>query len=217
MKVTYRLLAKLKSYFFEVPLMIGLSRLRRVSVSYQPDSYALFQSHAEFDQLYLRFRKKNRLNNSGDTARLWSLILNIKQVVGDGIQGDFAELGVWRGNTAAVLAHFAASNNRQVFLFDTFEGFDAADIRGVDKNVKLEFSDTSVDVVKDVIGEDSRVCRFIKGHFPNSLAHCLGSSRFSVVSLDCDLYEPMKSGLAYFYPRLEKGGIIFMHDYSSGH
>jgi hypothetical protein len=37
----------------------------------------------------------------------------------------------------------------------------------------------------------------------------------SVVNLDCDLYQPMKSGLEFFYPRMPLGGIMFLHDYSS--
>jgi hypothetical protein len=35
------------------------------------------------------------------------------------------------------------------------------------------------------------------------------------VSLDCDLYEPMKAGLEFFYPRMTRGGIFLLHDYSS--
>jgi hypothetical protein len=42
-------------------------------------------------------------------------------------------------------------------------------------------------------------------------------ARYCAVSLDCDLYDPMKSGLDFFYPRLNRGGILFLHDYSSGH
>jgi O-methyltransferase len=37
--------------------------------------------------------------------------------------------------------------------------------------------------------------------------------RFCFVSLDADLYNPMYEGLKYFYPRLEKGGYIFIHGF----
>ncbi len=38
---------------------------------------------------------------------------------------------------------------------------------------------------------------------------------FVFVSLDVDLYQPALAGLEYFYPRMAKGGCIFVHDYFS--
>jgi hypothetical protein len=185
--------------------------------AYQPDSYARFNAHAEFDSLFENFTRYNRLNNAGDVPRLWSFILNCKQVVAEGVGGDFAELGVWRGNTAAVLAHFAARNNRRVFLFDTFAGFDADDLKGVDAHQRMQFQDTSIELVKEVIGADAGVCEFVKGRFPGSLGDAHKAGRYAVVSLDCDLYEPMKAGLEFFYSRMNRGGLFQLHDYSSLH
>jgi hypothetical protein len=142
-------------------------------------------------------------------------MLNIKQVLGEGTEGDFAELGVWRGNTAAVLAHYAGINNRRVFLFDTFEGFQKNDLIGVDADKQLEFGNTSEDLVKGVIGAESRRCSFVKGHFPGTISQEHRQAKYAVVNLDCDLYEPMKAGLEFFYPRLSKGGLLVLHDYSS--
>jgi SAM-dependent methyltransferase len=186
-------------------------------VAHQPDSYSTFGAHPEFDELYRKFSAHNRPNNSGDSARLWSLILNCKQVMGDGIPGDFAELGVWRGNTAAVLAHFAAAHQRQVDLFDTFSGFDSNDIVGIDANKPMVFGDTSMKMVREVIGANQGICNFVPGYFPGTLTDLHRSKQYAVVSLDCDLYEPMKAGLDFFYSRLAPGGILFLHDYSSLH
>ena len=152
----------------------------------------------------------------GDISRLWSFILNISQIIDENIQGDFAELGVWRGNTAAVLAHVAAKNDRQVYLFDTYEGFSEKDIKGIDGEKDVtSFNNTSIDVVKEVIGDDAKCCHFIKGYFPESVTEYHKSLTYAVVSLDCDLYEPMKAGLVFFYPLMPKGAIFLLHDYSS--
>ena len=194
-----------------------LNAKSNVFSAYQPDSYALFNAHAEFDALFENFTRYNRLNNAGDVPRLWSFILNCKQVVAEGVAGDFAELGVWRGNMAAVLAHFAARNGRRVFLFDTFAGFDVNDLKGVDAAQRMQFQDTSIDLVKEVIGADAAVCDFVKGRFPFSLADAHKAAQYAVVSLDCDLYEPMKAGLEFFYPRMNRGGLFLLHDYSSLH
>ncbi|MCX6118536.1 MAG: class I SAM-dependent methyltransferase, partial [Proteobacteria bacterium] len=174
-----------------------------------------FKAHSEFKLLFEKFTAHNQLNNAGDTARLWSFILNIKQVMSENIAGDFAELGVWRGNTASILAHYAKGHGRKVFLFDTFEGFDAKDLGGIDADKTKEFQDTSLNLAKSVIAPNDGVCEFIKGYFPDSVTDSCKGSTFSIVSLDCDLYEPTKAGLEFFYPRMQTGGIFLLHDYSS--
>jgi hypothetical protein len=181
-----------------------------------PDSQWLGRKHPEFKGLYQSFFRGNAANNGGDAARLWGLMLNVKQVLKDNVLGDFAELGVWRGNTAAVLAHYASASARQVYLFDTFEGFDAKDLVNVDADKPMVFANTSEAYVRETLGANDACCRYVKGYFPDSItAECAGR-RYAVVSIDCDLYEPMRAGLEFFYPRLSSGGILFLHDYSSG-
>jgi hypothetical protein len=187
-----------------------------VFLAYHPDAHIFSSAHSELDQLFKKFTEQNAYNNGGDLTRLWSLLLNIKQVLSEGVEGDFAELGVWRGNTAAVLAHYAAQAGRQIFLFDTFEGFDQKDIEGVDRGESARYlSDTSLELVKRVVGDAGSACHFIKGYFPESIPASAVERKYSVVSLDCDLYKPMKAGLEFFYPRMSHGGIFFLHDYSS--
>jgi len=186
-------------------------------VAYHPDSYYAFRAHPEFDELVSKFSAHNKVNNGGDVTRLWAFILNCKQVIGDGIPGDLAELGVWRGNTAAILAKFAAQNNRQVLLFDTFEGFKETDLTGIDDQKEIHFNNTSIDLVKEVIGEDDKNCVYVKGFFPDTLTDDHRARQYAIVSLDCDLYAPTKAGLDFFYERMPKGGIFFLHDYSSLH
>jgi hypothetical protein len=201
-----------------VPFRLGLSTIANVYAGYHPDSQARFHSHPEHRELFARFTANNRANNAGDWARFWSLVLNMKRVLDDGIEGDFAELGVWRGNTAAILAHFANLSNRRVHLFDTFEGFDKRDLAGVDSDKAAAFNNTSIKLVRRVIGPDNiGACDFHPGWFPGSLTERTLSARFCAVSLDCDLYDPMRAGLEFFYPQLNRGGIMFLHDYSSGY
>lgn len=39
--------------------------------------------------------------------------------------------------------------------------------------------------------------------------------RFAFVSIDVDFGESIYQGIKYFYPRLNEGGYIFVHDYNS--
>lgn len=199
-----------------LPFKRGLSSGRHVYLAHHPDAQVTFGAHPEFAELFQRFIRENRRNNAGDIPRLWSLILNCKQILAEGIPGDFAELGVWRGNTAAVLAHFAARDGRRVVLFDTFEGFDGRDLSGIDADKAKSFASTSVDLVRSTVGHDAQ-CDYVKGHFPMSLREEHRARQYAVVSLDCDLYAPMRAGLEFFHPRMPRGGILFLHDYSSQH
>jgi len=201
-----RALAEMLRRLSALPFRFGKASFSKVFLAHHPDSHNFSNAHPEFHVLFKRFRKHNEANNAGDLARLWSLILNLKQIIAEGIEGDFAELGVWRGNTASVLAWFAARSNRRVVLFDTFEGFHERDLKGIDAGQRAYFSDTSVELVKEVIGGECEVCEFVRGHFPESLDSSHSARRYAAVSLDCDLYEPMKAGLRFFYPLMPKGG-----------
>ena len=71
--------------------------------------------------------------------------------------------------------------------------------------------------MKEVIGEDYLSnCEFVPGYFPASAPATLENKSFSVVSLDADLYAPMKAGLEYFFPLMGNGSLFLLHDYSSG-
>ena len=178
----------------------------RMYLAYRPDSDVFFKHHPEIAQLSEKWVTANIMNNAGDLSRLYALVLNIKQVIGDNVIGDMAELGVYRGNSAACLAHYARVYGRTVFLFDTFEGFDSRDLVGVDEPKTIEFADTSLDQVRDLVGDKD--VRFVQGRFPQSIPAELYASRFCLVHIDCDLYEPAKAGLEFFYPRLSPGGLV---------
>jgi len=192
--------------------------LKKLILSYTPDSIANAKAYPQIYDLYGKFRKFNRANNGGDINRLISIVLNVEKVLDeDNVQGDLAEVGVWKGNTACLLAYYAHEYERKCFLFDTYTGFDSRDLKGVDEKLGTgNFDDTSLELVKSVIGSKTLgTCEFLKGYFPKSIPDYLYKERFAVVSLDCDLYKPMKAGLTWFYPRMQNGAIFLLHDYSS--
>lgn len=188
---------------------------RRSYLSYRPDWDYDFKSIPEVQDLSQRWVQGNEANNSGDASRLYALVLNLSQVISEGIPGDLAELGVYRGNSAAVMAHYAEKADRSLYLFDTFSGFDPRDFVGIDANAPQAFDATSIDMVKKTIGSDRAI--YVPGFFPGTVTPEISDRRFAIAHLDCDLYEPMKAGLEFFYPRLSTGGLMMMHDYSNPH
>lgn len=190
------------------------SRNAKLYLAYRPDSHFDFAGFPNFSELYRDFVHESKNNNSGDLSRLYLLLLNIARVLKDEIPGDFAEIGVYRGNTARILARAAKASGRRLFLFDTFSGFDPADQTGSEQPSSA-FQDTSLQKVRAFVGTDC--VEYVVGRFPDSLATVKIPDQFALVHLDCDLLQPTAAGLAIFYPRLSPGGLFILHDYSSGH
>jgi len=156
----------------------------------------------------------NRTNNCGDSVRLNFLSLTCDQLIKEGVRGSIAELGVYKGNTAFLLAQLARFFDTTAYLLDTYEGFPSEDLVGEAK-LSDNFSDTSLESVRSLVGEKN--VSFIKGRFPGTANAIPDAERFCLVNLDCDLYAPFSAALQYFYPRLLPGGFLIMHDYSSLH
>ena len=190
-----------------------LSGQEKLFLSYRPDSDLTFGQHPELGQLSQKWIYDNVLNNAGDLTRFYNFIFNIKNILADGVPGDLAELGVYKGNSAASLAHYAREFGRQVVLFDTFEGFHRCDFVGIDGEKSMEFTDTSLDQVRQLVGQEA--VRFVPGYFPKSIPTDIYDWRFCVVHIDCDLHEPAKAALEFFYPRLSPGGLLIIHDYAN--
>ncbi len=126
------------------------------------------------------------------------------------IKGNLAEVGVYRGAFSSLLSKYLS--DRKIYLFDTFEGFAKNDL---DTEKILEehvFKDTSVQEVLEVMPNKNNVI-IKKGYFPETAKDV--EDTFCFVSLDADLYNPILAGLEFFYPRLEHGGYIFIHDFES--
>jgi O-methyltransferase len=68
-------------------------------------------------------------------------------------------------------------------------------------------------VLRKIASPQSAVVR--KGYFPETLLEPDREESFAFVSIDTDLYKPMYDGLEFFYPRLSKGGYIFLHDFNN--
>jgi O-methyltransferase len=105
---------------------------------------------------------------------------------------------------------------RRIHLFDTFMGFDQADV-ALDRHEDLvedfiDFSSTHPSAVKQRFPNGELVHLHI-GRFPHTTDGV--DETFAMVSIDADLYAPVLSGLRWFYPRLSVGGAILVHDYNN--
>ena len=156
------------------------------------------------------FREPLNLNDYDPRAA--TLELMAREIYRYNIEGSTAELGVYQGNFARLINHYFS--DRKLYLFDTFEGFDKRDA-DVDRRENFstatqDFSTTSVELVLGKM-QHRENCIVRKGWFPETAEGI--DDKFCFVSLDCDLYQPIRAGLEFFYPRLVHGGVIMIHDF----
>ena len=149
----------------------------------------------------------------GDPVRFFFLCMAFDLIQSEKLSGDIAELGVYRGDTAVLLADFARKLNCTAYLLDTFEGFDDRDLPPSEKHLSGRFGETSVAIVSERVGTDNT--RLIRGYFPDSADQLPVDGQYCLVHIDADLDAPITAGLEYFYPRVVDGGFIIVHDYMS--
>ncbi len=126
------------------------------------------------------------------------------------LPGDIAELGVYRGGTARLLAQTCPQ--KTLLLYDTFEGMPDT-TPDIDKHNPGDFADTSLEDVSAFLA-DQRNVMFRPGLFPESAI--LDKERtFCLAYVDVDIYESVRAALAFFYPRMTAGGIMVFDDYRS--
>ena len=123
-------------------------------------------------------------------------------------EGNFAEVGVYKGGVAYFLAQHCKI---EVHLFDTFEGIPNA-VEELDNHRNGDFQDTTFFEVDNLLLSFQNVVFHI-GIFP-STAEDLDFEKFSFVHLDGDTYQTTIDGLNFFFPRMVKGGIIIIDDYN---
>lgn len=144
---------------------------------------------------------------------------NVKELMFDvirkGVQGDFAELGVWRGGLCifvkALLDTQVPKERRRVFVFDAFEALPG--YGGASKY--LANSETAVRHNFEKYGLlDERVI-FVKGLFKDTLPNFSTMhphARFSILRIDSNFYDSYQDCFYYLYEMLSTGGYLIMDD-----
>jgi O-methyltransferase len=143
-----------------------------------------------------------------DLYRCYELWLLGKQL--QTVEGDYLEVGVWRGGTGCIIA--ASAPTKTVYLADTFTGVVKAG-DGDTYYVGGEHSDTSVEIVRrlaDKLSLDN--VRVLKGIFPDETGHD-APSKIALLHCDVDVYSSAIDIVQWAIPRLSKGGVIVFDDY----
>ncbi len=159
----------------------------------------------ELFKLIKKLRNDEKLSMSYTEAlELCLAVLRTNHVI-----GHIAEVGVYKGGSATLICKL--KGDKQLHLFDTFEGLPKPHRTKDNKRYKAGGYSFPLDVIQKWLKSFPDV-HYYKGLFP-ATAKSISEKRFSFVNLDADLYQSTLDGLKFFYPRLNKGGIIMAHDY----
>ena len=122
--------------------------------------------------------------------------------------GDFVEVGVYRGGSAYRLYELSLQYNRKLHLFDTFEGMPCCD-PDLDFHPLGDLDYRKEHVIREMFPE----AMVYRGVFPDTLPDDLKNVAFCHV--DCDQYESTKAVCDYLPVRMVDNGILYFDDYGS--
>lgn len=147
--------------------------------------------------------------------RTFELVAN--EIIKKNVRGSVAEVGVFRGAFAKLINK--KFKDKKLYLFDTFESFNVEEFKyeleegRVPKKFLEICKETNIKHVLGIMPYPDR-CVIKKGYFPET-AIGLEHEEYAFVSIDVDFEKSILESLRYFYPRLNHGGYIFVHDYNN--
>ena len=139
------------------------------------------------------------------------------------VPGDIAECGVFRGHSLVPMALYVKQQSigKTLYGFDSFEGFadsvvDDLQFGGTNDEWKKPgvMNETSYRLVARKIETFGLRNVVLVGGFFEATLQRFNDHRFSYVHLDCDAYAAYQYCMAFFYPRLNAGGIISFDEYN---
>ena len=166
----------------------------------------LFWEDSEFVRTYQRLCGDNFRSLERKHA-IYNLVKSLHW-----LDGDLAECGSYMGATAyfMALASQQSGKSRGLHLFDSFAG--------LSKPLPVDGSywhgghfSCEEDIAARNLSEFSQV-HIRKGWIPERFVE-VADLKFCFVHIDVDLYEPTRNSVKFFYPRLQKGGMLVCDDH----
>ena len=191
-------------------------------------SWSPFAKKDEYLKGYFDF-PRYKFKSDGDVKRIrtFTLLGFVEAIINKGNVKNIAECGCYLGHSSYAISKYLLKNNfnQKFCIFDSFEGLSDP----VDSDLKSASSNITTSRLKKLFGGNERMFKgdysdyislmndfeFIniyKGWIPERF-HEVSNLEFSLVHIDVDIYQPTLDSIKFFYPRLEKGGVIYIDDY----
>ena len=131
-------------------------------------------------------------------------------------EGDFVELGCYKGDTSLLIAEILRDTDKKLWLYDSFEGLPEKS-REDESEIGRDFKKGELLVTKREVKE--RFLRaglkvpVIKKAWFADLTEVNLPEKIALAFLDGDLYESIKVSLKLVENKMSRGGVILVHDY----
>ena len=187
----------------------------------------------DFERRHIEIINKVISYSITSEERIYALIESVRYILKNDIKGDFVECGVYKGGSMMAVALTLLTegiNNRDLYLFDTFEGMPAPGKEDIDlwgrpasevfhkkriSDVSSTWMNSSLAEVKQAMastGYPAERMHFIKGLVENTIPE-KAPELISLLRLDTDWYKSTIHEMVHLYPRLSSGGIVIVDDY----
>ena len=170
-------------------------------------------------------KNKNRLEEEMNSDSYFKMIFDRDAVISDlkgyvlyrslkelvNSPGDIAEIGIYKGGSANLLAECIKDTDKTLYLFDSFDEV-IPDTQFVpDDGTNGHSFHYTIEEVQKKLNRFNNITIY-PGIFP-STAHNVEDKIFCLVHVDCDFYAPILACCEFFYPRMIDGGIMVFDDY----
>lgn len=196
-------------------------------------SNAQFQFPPDFDPVHVDIIQRVAPFTITSPERIHGLIDAVRYIVRNGIVGGFLECGVYKGGsmmTVALALMAEGVTDRDLYLFDTFEGMPVPGERDVDiwgvpameEFAKRKITDTSstwvnasLEQVRHAMastGYPLARMHFVKGMVEDTIPGQAPES-LALLRLDTDWYQSTLHEMQHLYSRLSHKGVLIVDDY----
>jgi O-methyltransferase len=148
------------------------------------------------------------ISDSLVTRNRWMVNELLKLI--ESVPGDTAECGVFEGATSYLICNARGKFSRTHHIFDSFEGLSQPGNRDGNAGWQKGMLACSVEQTKSNLPFPN--VTYHKGWIPDRFNEVIDRN-FAFVHIDVDLYQPTFDSIAFFYPRVNSGGLIVCDDY----
>lgn len=131
-------------------------------------------------------------------------------------EGDFVEFGCYRGDTALLVADILKGSPKRLWLYDSFEGLpekSKLDESTLGESFKKGELCVSKREVKERFLRTGLKVPIIKKAWFQDLTEMDLPNKIAFAFLDGDFYESIRDSLKLVEDKMEKSGVIVIHDY----
>uniref|UniRef100_A0A6C0LX61 Methyltransferase n=1 Tax=viral metagenome TaxID=1070528 RepID=A0A6C0LX61_9ZZZZ len=156
----------------------------------------------------------------GDILDLWENY--IKNNVKEG--GVIVEIGVHGGGSLLKTADLLINKNIKLFGIDCWENIEKIGINGIPNNFWTKSSlnkflnlhkENYTNLINIINHYDYKFMKLIKG-FSTGVVNKFNNNSIDAIYIDGDhSYEGVKNDLDLYYPKVKKGGLILLDDYTN--